>query len=794
MRFIPFQVFILLCLTTLSPSQDKFEEVGYLKNPFLLENNLLFTDNYASAIYIQTKGQIKTLVSSPGCGNYFSISFDKKFIGYKSIDENMKQSPCLIDLSGEKILPLYNSVNQCGQVSFSIEGKTAFTIGNSLIVLEKDKTIKYELGVYSNWAPISPNGDYAAYNDNNDQLWIINLLTNKKEKITDDKSGYFYPLWAPNSTMLLFSSLGGAIYVYNINQKQTYSLGDGFSPSWSPNSENIIFYKKHMNNTQYVGSDIFISCFDGSKSYNITNSPHTFEMDPRFVDNNSIIYHTFDRKEIYSSNYNLQKRFLEEPVLLAKINNEIHTKHFNTIENMNIKIALDIPYVHQVWDTPDWFNGHSACGATTAIMAIAYYNALPKWEGWCSWPTGHINYWGRYVSDKYRFRMVYYALAANDPNGKPSYGGFGFMWNSGSPHTKMSPYYSNHGITSSTTDGPPYSAFETEINAGYPYSICNGLTTSGHIILGHGYGTSPRSIVTNDPYGNKNTPGYPSYDGKNAIYDWPGYNNGYQNLNHVYWCTTNRFNPPAISDTLVDDLQLERGFYLHTKAPSSMEIWKDLVNVTDGHSWYTYTKASTIDTCYATWKPNLLRDGNYEVLAYIPFSNAVAARYKVYFKEGFQTITINQKQFTNSWVSLGKFNFTNGNSGYVRLGDGSDSSGQEIIFDRIWWKYNGPYVSIKENDDINKFYFSLSQNHPNPFNPSTDIRFQLSTLSYVTLKVYDVLGNEVETLVDEEKQPGTYTIKFPSPTTYNYQLKSGIYFYQFKAGNLIQTKKMVLTK
>ena len=86
--------------------------------------------------------------------------------------------------------------------------------------------------------------------------------------------------------------------------------------------------------------------------------------------------------------------------------------------------------------------------------------------------------------------------------------------------------------------------------------------------------------------------------------------------------------------------------------------------------------------------------------------------------------------------------------------------------------------------------FVLHQNYPNPFNPSTSIQYYVPELSFVTLKVYDVLGNEIETLVNEEKSVGNYKAEFLGISG----AASGIYFYQLKAGNYIKTKKMVLLK
>ncbi|MEW6653644.1 MAG: Ig-like domain-containing protein, partial [Bacteroidota bacterium] len=87
--------------------------------------------------------------------------------------------------------------------------------------------------------------------------------------------------------------------------------------------------------------------------------------------------------------------------------------------------------------------------------------------------------------------------------------------------------------------------------------------------------------------------------------------------------------------------------------------------------------------------------------------------------------------------------------------------------------------------------FKLEQNYPNPFNPSTVISFQLSAFSHVSLKVYDVLGREVATLVDEFKQPGSYNCKLRIE---NGELPSGVYLYKLTAGNFVQTKKMLLVK
>ncbi len=89
--------------------------------------------------------------------------------------------------------------------------------------------------------------------------------------------------------------------------------------------------------------------------------------------------------------------------------------------------------------------------------------------------------------------------------------------------------------------------------------------------------------------------------------------------------------------------------------------------------------------------------------------------------------------------------------------------------------------------------FSLEQNYPNPFNPSTRIRWQAPISSWQTLKIFDVLGNEVATLVDEFRTAGNYEVEFKTSAG-SFQLASGIYFYKLQAGSFVEIKKMILLR
>ena len=107
----------------------------------------------------------------------------------------------------------------------------------------------------------------------------------------------------------------------------------------------------------------------------------------------------------------------------------------------------------------------------------------------------------------------------------------------------------------------------------------------------------------------------------------------------------------------------------------------------------------------------------------------------------------------------------------------------------IYWRSISEITGINKKDTKIPVHYSLSQNYPNPFNPVTKIEYSIPKSSLITLKVYDILGREISTLVNEEKPAGSYQVEFNGS-----RLASGIYFYKIQAGNYSSVKKMILIK
>lgn len=99
----------------------------------------------------------------------------------------------------------------------------------------------------------------------------------------------------------------------------------------------------------------------------------------------------------------------------------------------------------------------------------------------------------------------------------------------------------------------------------------------------------------------------------------------------------------------------------------------------------------------------------------------------------------------------------------------------------------------KNTEDAGITKYTITNAYPNPFNPSTKIKYSIPSEGVVIIKVYDILGNEVKTLVNEKKPVGTYEITWYAESATG-ELPSGIYFYRIQAGNFSDTKKLILIR
>jgi len=170
-------------------------------------------------------------------------------------------------------------------------------------------------------------------------------------------------------------------------------------------------------------------------------------------------------------------------------------------------------------------------------------------------------------------------------------------------------------------------------------------------------------------------------------------------------------------------------------------------------------------------------------------SNFTGANFTLYENDG-TGVFINRNDLTSDMAGSCAVFHDRDNDGDM------DMTGIDERQDLLILFTNNPVTDINEQENF-PGEFTLYQNYPNPFNPSTKIKFSIPSViasgakqsQFITLKVYDVLGNEMTTLVNEEKEPGTYEVNFDASS-----LTSGMYFYTLQTGNYSETKKMIFLK
>lgn len=205
-------------------------------------------------------------------------------------------------------------------------------------------------------------------------------------------------------------------------------------------------------------------------------------------------------------------------------------------------------------------------------------------------------------------------------------------------------------------------------------------------------------------------------------------------------------------------------FVLHgsSDAPTVDVIARSIATLVDNAGYGDLTDYISVNPALYTLDVTPGNDNNVIVASLLADLSSLSGKTAVVFASGFLTPSVNQ-----NGSSFGIFAVL--------------ANGTVVQF--------GTLTGIKTSEYSAPVNFDLKQNFPNPFNPSTKIEFALPSDQTVTLKVFNMLGQEVAILINKEMNAGNHNINFNA-----YNLSSGVYLYQLKAGNYIQTKKMTILK
>src|ERR1017187_3102978 len=498
-------------------------------------------------------GQRDIVSGTPNTGYFASISPDKRYVCFKDfqvVGSDRLQVPVLYDIAGKQEVPLDKPAPAAGNPVASARGQIAYTVGSQLVVLNADlsRFMDVDLGALVNVLAFSPDGGRLAFSDPSETLSWIDLESGARVRLPAAGVHGYQPRFSPDGQALLARSSNDEITAAHLSTGVTRSFGRAQAAGWL-DADTVALVRKTVANFAVSHTDVVKGKLsDGSIARLLTRQGNAEVAIQSSVmalvaqDGVSLA----DARTGVSQKLALAARSTPAAPKTALVAAPAALSPQIVVTNGSAVQLTGVPYINQLYDSADSFpGGGSCCNATATLMAIQYYNRLPPHPITCTRGGTHTSQYGFYITSIYSYNGHVFDIASADWSLNGYYGGFGYFLQdtggSSSQHSdRLAEYTTDHGLTSGTYDlvqtDPALKNINmarAEIDANHPVVLLNSLTTAGHYITCIGYVVNQYTLIFNDPYGNKNI-SYPGWQGAGAYYDWPGYNNGYQNLNTVW--------------------------------------------------------------------------------------------------------------------------------------------------------------------------------------------------------------------------------------------------------------------
>ncbi|HVM46660.1 MAG TPA: immunoglobulin domain-containing protein [Candidatus Acidoferrum sp.] len=496
-----------------------------------------------------------TVSHTPNAGYFATLSPDKQFVCYKDFQPGkgqLLQVPVLYRIADQKQLPLADPAPAAGNPVVSTRGQVAYTIGSQLVVLNPDlsRATQTDLGTLANVLAFSPDGRRLAFSDPDETISWIDVDTGQRGSPPAGAVSGYQPRFSPDGTGLLARRSNGAILAWRAGLSR--SLGRADAATWL-DDDTVAVVQKDVADFGVTRTHVRKhKLSDGSVSTLLSRAGDVAVA----LSASAVALNAEDGLGVADTRLGTAKSVTLAPAASQAAPKDLAFAAPSgaispmTVTNGSVVQLVGVPYVNQVYDTPDNFSGYdSCCSATASLMAIQYYNRLPPHPITCSArSSSHTSYYGYYICNVYSYNGFVFNIPSSSIWGSSLagwYGGFGYFLQDTTDDSllhsqRLAGWIAGHGLTSGTYDLPQSGAdlaninlARAEINANHPVVLLNSLTSAGHYITCIGYVQNQFTLIFNDPYGNKNV-SYPSANGAGAYYDWPGYNNGYQNLNAAW--------------------------------------------------------------------------------------------------------------------------------------------------------------------------------------------------------------------------------------------------------------------
>ena len=414
-----------------------------------------------------------------------------------------------------------------GDVASSPSGQLAWTDGSVLRIYQLDTgdeptlTGLYVLPGYSNLVAPDPAWERVAFSHPDGSIGLLDLRSGEAVRLTDP-GAYSHPSWSEDGSLLLVRVPGGRFAVIEPGVGTWRWEGEGTHPVWVPGTREVVFERRITEPYRVLQADLWsLDAATGQVARVTRDDRHQRFAVPSpdgsefaFVDTRTgdLLVAAWRDGALGEARKVLDHGALPDAPPPPPSDTRA--------------VVVEMPYMHQLWDTPDDFHGGWSCGPTSCVQAVQKYAKLPDHDITCSWPSSHTSPWGWYVPNEYTHNGYTYDILgwAADDAWVPGAHGFICRELGAAYWAYMMDFCNQHEVTSWSA-GTSFSGLTAEVDAGYPMYASTLVWDYGHILVIKGYDTD-YSVVVNDPYGDAGTGSWGNYDGEGAVYDWPGYNNG----------------------------------------------------------------------------------------------------------------------------------------------------------------------------------------------------------------------------------------------------------------------------
>ena len=404
----------------------------------------------------------------------------------------------------------------------------------------------------------SPDGSRLAWDDANGVLHVRSVASGRERTLGGAGVGA-HPAWSPDGRYLLHRTLDGQIAVVNAAPGALATQIEGTHPAWSPAGHTILFDRVetaesagegvHADPYSVLGSSLWSFDLDSGREGELYESSEVHARFPAPIPGSTDVLFV---DSVAGGLWRLSAGTASPVRVSSALFGSEATDLAPVAPPPSESTSVDVPYMHQLWDTPDDFDGGWSCGPTSCVQTIAKWSILPNADITCSWPSPHTSHWGWYIPNNYSFNGYNYDVWGVAKGGNCQ-GAHGFICREygGAIWAEMTAFLQQHHVDSWQA-GTSFDTVVSEVNAGYPLPTSSYVLGYGHILVIKGYltsgGSAIHSILVNDPYGNAGTGSWGNDDGESAVYDWPGYNNGYLEITISQLFVAHGSAPPVESE------------------------------------------------------------------------------------------------------------------------------------------------------------------------------------------------------------------------------------------------------